>query len=165
MNEKDLQQAQEVFAIVKGALDDNEWTYDCDEDKMIISCSSQGEDLPIDINIHVDADRQMIIFTSQIPVTFPEDKIVEAAVAVAEINTHLVDGSFDLNIGTGKVYFRLTGCFLDSLITRTFFDYIMITSIRTVDDFNDKLLMLAKGMMDLKEFGGLFEQVDSEENG
>ncbi|HPY85050.1 MAG TPA: hypothetical protein PLS20_08470 [Ruminococcus flavefaciens] len=64
MNEKDIQQAQAVFEIAKGALDDNEWKYKCDEEKLSITRSSQGEDLPIDINIRVDAKRQLLLFAS-----------------------------------------------------------------------------------------------------
>ncbi|MBP8594527.1 MAG: hypothetical protein KBI35_08955 [Ruminococcus sp.] len=160
MNEKDIQQAQAVFEIAKGALDDNEWKYKCDEEKLSITCSSQGEDLPIDINIRVDAKRQLLLFTSLIPVTFPEEKIVEAAVAMAEINCHLIDGCFDLDLSSGRVFFRLTGSFLESLVTRAFFDYIMVTSLDTVDQFNDKLLMLAKGMISLKDLGDMFRGPD-----
>ena len=161
MNDDNIRQAQTVFEICKSALDDSEWNYDHNDEEMWITCTYTGEDLPIDLYIKVNAKRQMIIISSRIPVIFPEDKIIDAALACSMINSSIVDGSFDLNVKTGKVYYRMTGCFLESLISKGFFDYMMVNSLRVVEEFNDKLFTLAKGITDLKQSAKLFSD-DSE---
>ena len=156
MNENDIIQAKNVFEMAKGALDDNKWKYDHNDEKMWISCTANSDDLPIDIFVQVFPKNQLIVLTSRIPVKVPEEKMVDAALAVAMINSNIADGSFDLDIYKGVLEFRMTGCFLESLVSRGFFDYMMVYALKVVDEYNDKLFALVKGYMDINKFAEQF---------
>lgn len=151
-DEKNIKQAQAVFETMCKALDKHEWNYEKDEEKLRIECGAQGDDLPISINIEIDADRMLIILLSHLPFTTPEEKRLELAAAVSIVNFQIVDGSFDYNIKTGRMVFRMTSSFIESLVGSEVFTYMLFCSCRTVDEYNDKFLMLAKGMMSFDQF-------------
>ena len=90
--------------------------------------------------------------TSPLPVDFPEDKRVDAAVAMATINNKLMNGCFDLDMSDGDVRFRLCQIFHDNDFSEEQIMYMMIITFKTVDEYNDPLFMLAKGMMDMTQF-------------
>ena len=87
-----------------------------------------------------------------LPFTFGEDKRLEGAIALNQINYTLVDGSFDYNYEDGRVIFRLTSSYRESLISKELFGYMIACLAVTVDKYNDKLLVLAKGGTTLEDF-------------
>jgi len=151
---KDLTKAKETFAKLCQALDSREWHYKKDEEKLSVECGAQGEDLPMEITIRVDADRMLIILISHLPFVIQEDKRLDTAVAVSTINNLLVDGCFDFDIKSGHMFFRMTNSFIESEIGEDVFMYLLMCSCQTIDEYNDKFLMLAKGMLSIEQFLG-----------
>lgn len=151
-DEKTLKQAQTVFETLCRTMDAKGFHYEKQADKLSIFCSVRGEDLPIELNIAVDAERRLVMFLSHIPVVTPEDKRLDMAVAVSIVNNKLVDGSFDYDVTSGHMFFRLTSSFLESVIGEEVFLYMLLCASQTIDEYNDKFLMLAKGMMSLEQF-------------
>ena len=149
---KDIKLAKEVFAAVCQRLEEDEWSFKKDETKLEITCGAQGDDLPMDINIQVDADRSLVLLLSPMPFTVPEDKRLDVVVAVSAINNILADGCFDFSIVSGRLFFRMTNSFCDSLIGKEVFAYMLYTACATIDKFNDKFFMLTKGMLSLENF-------------
>ena len=147
-----ISSAKNTFATLCSMLDNNEWKYEKDEENLCIDCGAQGEDLPIPIKIRIDAERQIILLLSLIPFSVNEDKRMETAVAVSIVNNLLVDGSFDYDITTGDLYFRMTNSFIDSDISEEAFKYMLYCSCMTIDEYNDKFLMLSKGLLPLDSF-------------
>lgn len=152
MTDEKLASAEKVFKTLCATLDSRDWKYRRDEEKLRIECGVQGEDLPMDISITVDAKRQLIILLSHLPFIIPEDKRLDVAVAVSIVNDRLVDGSFDYDITDGHMFFRMTSSFIDSEIDNEVFTYMLICSSGTIDDYNDKFLMLGKGMIGIDQF-------------
>lgn len=150
-NEKELKQAKVAFDTLCQMLDENEWHYDKDSENMTISCGAQGEDLPMKLTVKVNADRQLISLFSDLDFSIPEEKRVEIALAVSAINAVLADGSFDYNFLDGSLLFRMTSSFRESLIGKDVFEYLVYVSCHTIDDYNDKLLMIIKDKMTLEE--------------
>lgn len=153
-DEMKLDRAKKVYDTLCEALEEHEWKYEKDEDELVIKCGAQGEDLPMDINITVSAGRQMVLLLSHMPFVIAEDKRLELAVAVSIVNNRLVDGCFDYNIKTGYMVFRMTNSFLESTLGKEVFSYMLFCSCQTIDEYNDKFLMLAKGMLSLEQFIG-----------
>lgn len=151
-DEKQLKQAQETFSTLCQTLDGHKWRYKKDEDDLSIECGAQGDDLPMEITLKVDADRQLFLLLSRLPFVTPEDKRLDTAVAVSFVNNMLVDGSFDYDIKSGHMIFRMTNSFLESKLGEDAFSYMLFCSCKTIDDYNDKFLMLSKGMMSLEQF-------------
>lgn len=149
---KEMKQAQNAFNTLCNMLDDQEWKYQRDDENLRIECGANGEDLPIDIRINVDADKQLVTLLSQLPFKVPEEERVLGAVAVTAANYNMVDGSFDYNLASGAIIFRLTTSFRESLVGKDAFQYMLYVSCATVDNYNDKLLMVVKHAMSLEDF-------------
>ena len=66
-------------------------------------------------------------------------------------NNSLVDGSFDYNYLTGHIVFRMTSSYRESLVGKELFEYMLYCSCFTVDEYNDKFLMIAKSDMSNEE--------------
>ena len=150
--QKSLEQAQAVFATLCRALDAHEWQYQKDEEGLCIECSARGDDLPMEITVKVDAERMVIRLISHMPFVIQEDKRLDVAIAVSSINNMLVDGSFDYDITSGQIFYRMTNSFLESEIGEEVFLYMIFCSCQMIDEYNDKFLMLAKGMLSLEQF-------------
>ncbi len=152
MADEKLERAQKVYGTLCSTLDSHEWHYKKDEEKLSIDCGAQGEDLPMEITIKVDAERQLIMLLSHLPFVISEDKRLDVAIAVSAVNNKLVDGSFDYDIADGHMFFRLTSSFIESEIGNELFTYMLMVSCHTIDEYNDKFLMLGKGMMSIEDF-------------
>ncbi|MBR5372480.1 MAG: hypothetical protein IK130_09730 [Oscillospiraceae bacterium] len=112
----------------------------------------EGNGLPITIYMILRADRQIVSVFSLMPFTVPEGKRYETAIAVAAANHGLIDGSFDLNTETGEIRFRLTSCYIGTLLCEELFSYLMYVSAETVDRYDDRFDALANGRCTLEDF-------------
>ncbi len=146
-DEKKLKQARAAFKTLCDMLDSNDWHYDKDEEALVITCSARGEDLSMDLKIEIDVDRMLVILLSPMPFTVGEDKRVALAVATSVVNYKLVDGSFDYDITKGRIVFRMTSCYRDSLVGKDMFEYMLYVSCGTIDEYNDKFLTISKSNM------------------
>ncbi len=147
-----LEKAKEVFETLCRTLDKEDWSYQKDEEKLLIECGARGEDLPMELKVFVDAERSLILLLSSMPGAIQEDKRVDMALAVSVVNNRLVDGSFDYDITSGNLIFRMTNSFLESTISEKLFLYMLLTACRTIDVYNDKFLMLGKGLITIEQF-------------
>lgn len=146
-----IKQAKAVFKTLCDMLDDKKWHYDKDENNLRIECGVQGDDLPMNIRMEVDAERMLVVLYSQMPFKVAEDRRSALAVAVSVANYGMVDGSFDYNYLNGNIVFRLTSSYRDSLIGKEMLAYMLACSCHTVDEYNDKFLMVAKSNMSYDE--------------
>ena len=149
--QRELKQAQVAFATLCEMLNENGWKYDANPEKLAVSCGVRGDDLPIELVIDVNADRQLVTLMSKLPYAIPEDKRVDVAVAISAINYAMVDGSFDYNFLTGSIIFRMTTSFKGSLISKKVYEYMVFLSCKMVDDYNDKILMFSKDKLSLED--------------
>lgn len=153
MAEINMAKAKEVYSTLVHTLEKRGWKFDRHDSELVISSGVKGDDLPIEFIVVVNAKQQVVEFLSRLPFDIPENKRVEGAVAVCLANDGLCDGSFDYNIRNGKVTFRLTSGFCgDTVLGEELFEYMIYVASATVDKYNDKLFMLAKGAIDLNQF-------------
>lgn len=152
MAEQDMRKAVEVYETLCSMLDNINWKYDKIEEKLMIKSGVKGEDLPIDFIVVVKPRNQVVQFISSMPFNMPEDKRVEGAIAVCTANYGIVDGCFDYDLSDGQILFRLTSSYRDSLLSEALFEYMVMVSASTIDKYNDRFFMLAKGMISLEQF-------------
>lgn len=153
MTEEMLKKSGEnVYATICKMFDNLGYHYERHDDDLVVSCTVKGEDIPMDILFVVRSERQLVQLLSPMPFTVPEDKRMEMAIAVTVASNNLVDGSFDFDLSNGKIVFRQTSSYMESILGEELFTYMLMVSARTIDEFNDKFLMLAKGMMTLEQF-------------
>ena len=152
--EKDWKKAKTVFKTLCDMLDGRGWKYqkeENDEAGPTIYCGAHGDDLPMEIRIRVDVKRELISLLSKMPFPVPENRRTAMAIAVSKANAGLVDGSFDYNYLNGNIVFRLTSSYRDSIIGKTLFDYMLMVSCYTIDEYNDKFLEVTKKDMSVDE--------------
>ena len=152
MAEYDMKKAVEVYDTLCSMLDNIGWKYDKVEEKLMIKSGVKGEDLPIDFIVVVKPRNQVVQFISSMPFNMPEDKRLDGALAVCIANYGLVDGSFDYDLSDGQILFRLTSSYRDSLLSEALFEYMIMVSASTIDNYNDRFFMLAKNMITLEKF-------------
>jgi len=152
MDELKLQNAKAAYAKLCESMEALEWNYTKNEDDFVVECSARGEDLPMDLVIRCDIDMQLIQIFSHLPFSVPEDKLLDFAVVISVINNKIVDGCFDYNITDGNLFFRMTNSFMENTLSFETIKYLVFCSCATIDSYNDKLLMVAKGMLTLEQF-------------
>ena len=152
MAEMNMKKAKEVFDTLVSMLDSIGWHYEKHEQDLLIKSGVKGDDLPIEFIVVVKPKQEVVQFLSRLPFSFPEDKRVDGAIAVCVANYGLVDGSFDYDLTDGDVIFRLTSSYRESTLSQELFQYMIMVSSGTVDNYNDKFFMIAKGMMSIQQF-------------
>ncbi len=149
---EDMKKALEVYNTLCNMLDHKGWKYNKMEDELMIKSGVRGDDFPIDFYMRVNPRNEVVSFISLLPFTVAEDKRVDLAIAVCAANYGLVDGSFDFDISDGSIMFRLTSSYKDSALGEDLFEYMLMVSASTIDEYNDKFLMITKGMLPLDKF-------------
>ncbi len=145
-------QAKLAYQTFCDALDRNEWKYKKNNEKMTIECGAQGEDLPMEFSISADADRQLLVLLSHLPFVIAEDKRIDTAAAICVVNNFLVDGCFDFDVGSGHMFFRITNSFFDSVMSEDVCTELLYKACQTIDEYNDKFLMVGKGILSVEKF-------------
>lgn len=149
--QQSVQLAKQNYASLCAMLDDINWKYDKDDENLFIDCSARGDDLPISIRIKFNTELQIVTLYSLLPFTVEESKRRIMAIAVSRANMGMIDGDFDYNDESGRIVFRLTASYSDSLLSKDMFQYILFVSCRTVDDYNDKFLTVSKNDMSIDQ--------------
>lgn len=150
--ELNMERANRIFNALVQSLDKNGWNYDKHEENLLIKSAIKGEDLPIEFIVVVRPKQEVVQFLSRLPFVVPEDKRVDCALAICIANNGLVDGSFDYNLTDGEITFRLTSSYRDSILGAELFEYMIMCSASTIDNYNDKFFMLGKGMITIEQF-------------
>lgn len=157
------EQATTVFQRFCDYLKQNDWKFETStsDDDCIIYTGIQGEDLPMRLVIRINIKRQLIMVLSKLPFVMPSDKRLEGAVATSIITNSLADGSFDYDLKDGEIVFRLTTNIRGGLISDETFEYLLMVSASTIDDYNDKLFMISKNKMSIDELYALVHNDNS----
>ena len=144
--------ADAVFKTLCDALDDRHWKYDKHPEDSVVHFIVGGEDIPMEFVVYIDSEKELIRMMSQLPFAFSEARRIEGAIATCHATYKLADGSFDYDFKTGRILFRLTSSFRSSLISKELIAYMIDCSCYTVDEYNDKFLMIDKGMLSIEDF-------------
>ena len=150
--ELEMELARDVYELICDTLDNQDWKYNRLDEDLIITTGARGEDLPIDLLIAVNPDAQVVSVLSPMPYKIPEDKRVDAAVAVCTVNDRLINGCFDFDITTGDIQFRLVNSYRDSDLGEELINYMVLVSCSTIDTYNDKFLAVSKDLMSIEQF-------------
>ena len=147
-----MQEAQKVYATICSAIENRNWKYEKDEEKLVAFFGVNGDDIPMQIILMVDAKRQVIRLVSAMPFKMSEEKRVEGALAVCAASYNLADGNFDYDLGTGTIMFRLNLSYMGSQIGEGAIQYMISCACAMVDMYNEKFLSIPKGVLSINDF-------------
>ena len=150
--DNDMKKAISVFNALCSYLKKNDLSFDADEETLSVSLGFYTNDISVDFIINVDAQRQIFYVNSTLPFKMSKGNIKDGAVATSCVNESLLAGSFDFDVDTGSIRFRMVNCFKESLISEDVFDYALHVSLNTIDEFNDKFLLLEEGKLSVNDF-------------
>ena len=144
--------AEGVYQIFKDYLDNQGYKYTTDDGRLSISLTVRGEDLPMPTNIRVYADLNIVQIISPIPGCIPEDRRIDAALAVAIANYRMIGGCFDLNMNSGEICYRMAQAYHNTEFSMELARYMVQMTFHMADRYNDRFYMLGKGAMSLEKF-------------
>lgn len=151
-DEKKLELAQQVYQTLCDSLDHSNLKYGKEEEKLLVHFGMNGEDIPLHFIIFVDVEKQIVTALSPLPFKMSEEKRMEGAIAACAATYGMVDGSFDYNLGTGSISFRLTAAFMGSKLGEGIFQYMIGCAGAMAEKYNDMFLALDKGIISLQDF-------------
>ena len=152
MAEVNMRKAKETYEVLCRMLDNRDWRYEKIEEDLVIKSGVKGNDFPIEFIMRVNPRNEIVSFFSWMPFKVEESKRIDLALATCVANYGLADGSFDYDLKDGEILFRLTSSYRESTLSEELFEYMLMVSASTVDDYNDKFFMISKGMMTLEQF-------------
>lgn len=147
-----IELAKKVYDKLCSAIEQREWHFDRDDEKMIVNFEVGGQDIPMRFFIFVDSKRQLVSLISPLPFKMSEGKRVEGAIATCAASYGMCDGSFDYDLKSGAISFRMTASFRSSTVGEGLFQYMISCSCAMVDMYNDKFLAIDKGFLSLENF-------------
>ena len=149
---KNLEQAKATFETLCKALDNHEWHYKRDAEELVVYFGVNGDDIPMQFMLVVDEKRQLIRLISPMPFNMSEGKRMEGAIATCVASYGMADGSFDYDLADGRIVFRMTASFRESVIGEGLFQYMISCACAMVDKYNDKFLAIDKGILSIDDF-------------
>ncbi|MBQ9930359.1 MAG: hypothetical protein IJO72_06240 [Oscillospiraceae bacterium] len=152
IDETKMAQAKKVYQTLCEAIERRNWKFGKDEEKLLVHFGVRGEDLLMQFILIVDAERQLIRLLSPMPNKMSEGKRMEGAIATCAASYGLVDGSFDYNLPTGEIIFRMTASFRSSEIGEGMLQYMISCACAVVDKYNDQFLGIDKGEISIADF-------------
>lgn len=141
-----------VYELLVQYLSEHDFKFEQHKEDLTITLMVQGEDLPQLTLIRVLDDLHLLQVISPIPSKIPEDKRIDAAIAVSVANYGMINGSFDYDINDGEIRYRITQSYLGAEPSSDTLDYVLNIAFHTTDKYNDKFFMLGKGMLSLEQF-------------
>ena len=150
---KDMNKARAVYDTVCAALDKMKWVYDKEEEELAITTGAKGTDLPIDIIIRVLPEAEVL--SVQVPFAFdvPDEHSIDVAIAITAANYGLIRGCFDYDMTTGDIRFRVSAPYNgNTSLAAEVVEMLVLIAATTVDSYQSRLLMVAKGIVTPSKF-------------
>lgn len=146
------QAAQSVYDQLRNYLAEQDIKYDHNDEEKNIWFAMRGDDLRILIDIIVDEKSQKIKVLSPLEFKIPQDLREDVALVINQLNFMIINGCVDYDFETGSVSFRINATFEDSILGDGTLHYLIGTAVNSVEAFNDKLYMIANGVMTAQQY-------------
>lgn len=151
-DKKQIKAALKVAKIIRKHLDGRKWNYSVSSDELEFSFGVNTDALPFYYRIAVDAAKEVVYLSAKQNVFVPESKRIVMAMGICAINDHLVDGSFDFNVGDGSMLFRLVASYHDAEIGDAMVNYLINVAHSTFEDVNKSIINYVEDTIDQTEF-------------
>lgn len=152
MNNQKQLEALQMFKTLCQTLDEIKWSYNKDDQNLVVRTSAIGDDLTIPFTIKVYEERSVMYLHSVMPFVIQSDKRDCLAKAVLMANNSMLNGSFVFRLNDGGIAFKIIVPFMNCTLSKDVCRYMIDISCRMIDKFNDKFWALAKDNMTLEEF-------------
>jgi hypothetical protein len=149
MTGKKIKTAKKIYKSLIRMMDANEWKYQKYDETLSVSHALKLNNNCYKFVIGVWPREQLVhilvAMPFELPNEMPEERKRELAYALCKINSILDYGFFTYRIEENDISFRTTTCYCKSDIAAKIYGFMLGLSIKTADQFANKLAMLANG--------------------
>lgn len=131
--------ANRVYGSLLNIVRKNKYDFDDDEEIMTVNFDVKREASFIPFTITIDAERQLIRLYSPLDVQIDENNRFEACVNICKCSCELDMGSFDYDLYSGSIEFRMATSFNGSLISDNQIENMISYTCGVVKKYTDRL--------------------------
>ena len=131
--------ANRVYGSLLNIVRKNKYDFDDDEEIMTVNFDVKREASFIPFTITIDAERQLIRLYSPLDVPIDENNRFEACVNICRCSCELDMGSFDYDLYSGSIEFRMATSFNGSLISDKQIENMISYTCGVVKKYTDRL--------------------------
>lgn len=151
MAEVNMEAGRAIYSSLCSVLDKMGISYKKIEEDLVVTFGHRGDDMNHNLVIVVNVEREVIQLSERLPFNINPQKAAEVAMAVCNVNDHLLIGQFTYNM-EDRISYEVTQIFTDSLIGEELLRRMILTLAFTVEEYDDKFMALNKGYIEPAEF-------------
>lgn len=121
------------------------------DDNLLIIASPKNVEPKMDFIIRIDSEEKVIFVTTKLPFVMNHDKLLEGSIAINIINIELIDGSFDYDVYSGIIHFRIAYFWGGIGISDEVFSHLMGCCFFAIDGYSDKLQLISNGLLEVAD--------------
>lgn len=147
-----MQNAADMYSRLRKMLDDMNWQYSRLKRELGVRYFVSGEDIPMEFLVKIKPDVRMLCFISILPAKFNDSNRADAVLAACAANHGMVMGSFAYNMELDRVVFMASSLYDECETGTDWLKHQMYLSQTIVEQYNDRFLMLSKGVLSVEDF-------------
>lgn len=150
--EDKLQKSKEIFDGFCEYLKSNDCRFNKDDENLVAFFIIKSDNIEIKFIAKAEVNRETLRIMAMLPVNFGSGKRIDGAMVTTIATSGMANGSFDYDISSGNVMFKIAESYMGSKISPTVYDYMVDCAMMTIAEYYGKFLAVSEGKMTVPEF-------------
>ena len=150
--EDKLQKSKEIFESFCEYLRSNECRFNKDDENLVVFFIIKSDNIEIKFIAQTDVGRETLRVMAMLPVNFGSGKRIDGAMVTTIASSGMANGSFDYDISSGNVMFKISESYMGSKISPAVYDYMVDCAMMTIAEYFGKFLAVSEGKMTVPQF-------------
>ena len=150
--EDKLQKSKEIFDGFCEYLKSNDCRFNKDDENLVAFFIIKSDNIEIKFIVKAEVNRETLRIMAMLPVNFGSGKRIDGAMVTTIATSGMANGSFDYDISSGNVMFKIAESYMGSKISPAVYDYMVDCAMMTIAEYYGKFLAVSEGKMTVPEF-------------
>ena len=150
--EDKLQKSKEIFDGFCEYLKSNDCRFNKDDENLVAFFIIKSDNIEIKFIAKAEVNRETLRIMAMLPVNFGSGKRIDGAMVTTIATSGMANGSFDYDISSGNVMFKIAESYMGSKISPAVYDYMVDCAMMTIAEYYGKFLAVSEGKMTVPEF-------------
>ena len=150
--EDKLQKSKEIFDGFCEYLKSNDCRFNKDDENLVVFFIIKSDNIEIKFIAKAEVNRETLRIMAMLPVNFGSGKRIDGAMVTTIATSGMANGSFDYDISSGNVMFKISQSFVGSKISPAVYDYMVDCAMMTIAEYFGKFLAVSEGKMTVPQF-------------
>lgn len=150
--EDKLQKSKEIFDGFCEYLKSNDCRFNKDDENLVAFFIIKSDNIEIKFIAKAEVNRETFRIMAMLPVNFGSGKRIDGAMVTTIATSGMANGSFDYDISSGNVMFKIAESYMGSKISPAVYDYMVDCAMMTIAEYYGKFLAVSEGKMTVPEF-------------